>query len=165
MPEAEPVSEPLSRTTSDVFKKRSTRKQLKFIVGVFSIIGATMGLTATLVGSETAGVANFAAGVLMGFAALFIGPAVGTIAGFIAGSRMREDVKETLITAALGGFLGFIAMFVLVVVIALPTTGSGSIDAGQIVILLLKAGIPTGIACGLAAYLGVGFRPGSPVRD
>lgn len=164
MSETESASEPLSRTTSEVFRNRSTRRQLKFIVGVFAIIGATMGLTATLIGSETAGVANFAAGVLMAFAALFIGPAVGTIAGFIAGSRMTEDVKETLVTAGLGGFLGFVAMFLLVAVIALPATGTGSVDVGQIVLMLLKAGVPTGVACGLAAYLGIGFRPGSTVR-
>lgn len=167
-------------TTTEFAQSSSTVRYVALVVAAFAVVGVGMGLTGywgmswlegQLVGSSQSEMANafgqmFVALVFVqsAFIALFTGPTVATLAGLTTGTSLRDGRQAAFVGGA-GAFVGFFVMVVLAIGIMAAgfSTGSGgdggqsTIDAGEILGEMWKAGVPTALAGALAGYVGTRF--------
>lgn len=155
----------------------STNSQLKnvgVVVVVFAVVGAGIGLTGYFgvsgLGSvmQTGGQGGGGFGqlfvALFGFVAVLIafllGPVVAAIAGLLAGLAFRERQAGAVVGGA-GSFVGFYVMAVVAIgaiSAAFPGASGGvSLDVGDQLTTILKAGVPSGVVGAVSGVVGVDF--------
>lgn len=155
-----------TRTASEVLADEENQGLVKYLVGVFAIIGVGFGLTGAfgvrlLTDGESAEVgAAFLALTVFGVM-FFSGPILGAIAGLRVGDSI-EEVREAAITAAAGGFVGYIVMVVLAVILAVLFFPSGDgggggggspFQLGDVLVPLIVMAIPVAVVAAGVVYV------------
>ncbi len=168
-----------SQGVSDILSQSSTQTRLVNGVGIFAVAGIGFGLTSTL--SARLLLDGSAFGQLLGFTLilfvlavmLFSGPVFGVITGLLA-ARDISETRESMITAAATGTIGYVVMTVLGAVITLtflPSSDSGEtsdpepngeetggselqlLEVGELVVPLVVMAIPVGIVAAGVVYV------------
>jgi hypothetical protein len=155
-------------------------KYIGLTVSIFAIVGIGIGLTgffpmeyivnqfsATDGGQFAQAISQLFIGVIFLQSIIIVmltGPTIGGLTGIMSGLSLGDRVSATIV-GGIGSFIGFYIMVIvsmLVMSVALPsTTGGGgetgvqqSTDLSQIIIPIIKSGLPTGIVGAITGALG-----------
>jgi hypothetical protein len=153
---AQPVQTGPSAT--DVLSRPDGQSVIKYVVGIFAVVGVGIGLTATLADSLLGGgSASLVGGIiaLMAFGvAVFGGSILAAIIGLQDFLQIGEVDDQTYVLAFASNAAGFIAMGIIVAIFVAiviggggggGTTGGGSSGLGDYIIATILMAIPAGL--------------------
>lgn len=117
------------RSTTDILSEDSGQQFLKYIIGVFSVIGLGYGIGLVLLDSLASD--DMA---IIGFAALFVpilgAPIISMVTGLLTGLRLDTDEHSAALASAVGSFIGFIILLLIILVFASIVSDGGSSGSG-----------------------------------
>jgi hypothetical protein len=158
-------------------------KTIGLTTGVFAVVGVALGLTGFFPieyitsqltnageGEFTQAIGQLFVGLIFFqsvMMAMFVGPTIAGLTGIASGISL-EDHISSFIVGSVGSFVGFYIMVltaVIVMSLAVPSTGSGaqsgiqqSADLSQLISPIIKSGVPTGIVGGITGVFGGMYR-------
>lgn len=159
-----------NRSILDIMALDRVQREIKYITGVFAIIGLGYGLTAFIAidqmggGGDTDVILRAFLGIVMLGFALMSGTVVSTIVGFRLRTRLAGPSRTQYVTGFVGNAVGYIAMTVITVLFisaSIDGSGSGSrsssagslTNLGDLLVPLVLLSIPVGLVCAGMMYL------------
>jgi hypothetical protein len=115
-------------SVGEILKRPSVKAQVKYVVALFAVIGAGIGLL-PLGGSLASGLAGqllkaFVAGFGL-IVAIVAGPIVAALTTLRIDDRMNDEMRARLVTGFAANAAGYFVMIVLASVLASVTAGGG----------------------------------------
>lgn len=152
-PDPSEISGEVSATTE--LQEETGQRFIKYIVGVFVAIGIGYG-----VGLILLDIIDEEFGALLGVTAMIIplfgAPIIAMVTGLMTGLRQDASDKGAVLTSGVGAFLGFIALFVVILVftsIVFDNGGSNGGDLGDFFLPLVGFGIGVAISGAGTTYV------------
>lgn len=111
----------------------AAKSQLKYVVGVFALVGAGFGITGFLIIELLAGGDSMGAQLLTGVfsialltVVLLIGPVVAVYSGLDAAVGLHNEPRTAYLTSFVGNFAGYLMMVLIAVLLIGAAVGGGS---------------------------------------
>lgn len=131
---ADSESDPDDRSLTDALGEQSSKQYIKYNVGMFLTVGFGFGISLLLLdafadsnGGGTEELLLF--GILL---TILFGPVVAAITGTVTGIQFEEDSTVAAAASALGAFAGFLALVLVLLVIASAIGGEADQASSEV---------------------------------
>lgn len=153
------------RGVGDILGEETAQEYIKYNVGVFAAIGVGFAVALVLMDSLAGSGESPGAGLGMGggglallglFLVFFLSPLIAGITGSLTSLRYDDEEKAVASVAAVGTFLGYIAVLVLIIITASIVGDSGSGASSSFtdsLVPLIGYGIGVAVAGGATAVV------------
>lgn len=152
-------------SVSEHLSRPDVKAQIKYVVGLFAIVGLGFGLTGFAftdvlipgLSEGDGGSASTGASAIVVLMLLLLTTLSGPILGLITSLRIANEVEDTaaFVTSAVGNAIGYVAMMLVTVLILIATVTTGSdttgtssnsmLDLGDLLIPIIVLSIPVAI--------------------